>query len=83
LNYAINKIFSLNLKTIKDAHRELYRELREWFELPPRIALDCYRDAIANARSWRNNPEKGRAPGLRGSACYYTPDLDIGSGMTM
>ena len=29
LNYAMNKIFSLNLKTIKDAHRELYRELRE------------------------------------------------------
>jgi len=29
LNYAINKILSLNLKTIKDVHRELYRELRE------------------------------------------------------
>ena len=65
MNYAINKIFSLNLKTIKDAHRELYRELREWFELPSRIALDCYRDAIANARSWRNNPEKGRRPRVK------------------
>jgi len=29
LNYAINRILSLNLKTIKDVHRELYRELRE------------------------------------------------------
>jgi hypothetical protein len=28
LNYAINKILSLNLKTIKVVHRELYRELR-------------------------------------------------------
>ena len=27
LNYALNKILSLNLKTIKDAHRALYREL--------------------------------------------------------
>jgi len=40
LNYAINKILSLNLKTIRDAHRELYRELREWFGLPSRIAVD-------------------------------------------
>jgi hypothetical protein len=29
LNYAINKILSLNLKTLKEVHRELYRELRE------------------------------------------------------
>jgi hypothetical protein len=43
LNYAKNKIFSLNLKTIKDAHRKLYRELKEWFGLPSRIAIDCYR----------------------------------------
>ncbi len=65
LNYAINKILSLKLKTIKDAHRELYREFREWFGLPPRIALDCYRDALANARAWRNNPEKGKRPRVK------------------
>jgi hypothetical protein len=29
LNYAINRILSLNLKTIREVHRELYRELRE------------------------------------------------------
>jgi IS605 OrfB family transposase len=65
LNYAINRILSLNLKTIKDVHRELYRELREWFELPSRIALDCYRDAIANAKAWRNNPHRGRRPRVK------------------
>ncbi len=65
LNYAINNILSLDLKTIKDAHRELYRELREWFGLPSRIALDCYRDALANARAWRNNPEKGKRPRVK------------------
>jgi len=27
LNYAIDKILDLNLKTIKEVHRELYREL--------------------------------------------------------
>lgn len=28
-NYVINKIRSLDLKTIKDANRKLYRKLRE------------------------------------------------------
>jgi len=65
LNYAINKILSLNLKTIEDVHRELYRELREWFGLPSRIAVDCYRDALANAKSWRNNPRKGKRPRVK------------------
>jgi putative transposase len=65
LNYAINKILSLNLKTIKDVHRELYKELREWFGLPSRIALDCYRDAIANAKAWRRNPHRGRRPRVK------------------
>jgi len=29
LNYAINRILSQDLMTIRDAHRELYRELIE------------------------------------------------------
>ena len=65
LNYAINRILSLNLKTLKEVHRELYRELREWFGFPSRIALDCYRDAIANAKAWRNNPKKGKRPRVK------------------
>jgi len=65
LNYAINRILSLNLKTIKDVHRVLYRELREWFGFPSRIALDCYRDALANAKAWRRNPHKGKRPRVK------------------
>jgi len=41
-------------------HNALYRELKEWFGLPPRLAIDCYRDALANANAWRNNPRRGR-----------------------
>jgi predicted transposase len=59
LNYAINKILRLNLKKIGEVHNALHRELREWFDLPPRTAIDCYRDALANANAWRNNPKKG------------------------
>jgi len=62
LNYAINKILNMNLRTIRDVHRALYRELVERFNLPSRVAIDCYRDALANAKAWRRNPRKGRRP---------------------
>ena len=65
LNYAINRILSLNLKTIRDVHNALYRELREWFGFPSRIAIDCYRDALANAKAWRRNPHRGRRPRVK------------------
>jgi transposase len=65
LNYAINKILRLDLKKIGEVHNALYRELKEWFGLPSRIALDCYRDALANAKAWRNNPHRGRRPRVR------------------
>jgi len=65
LNYAINKILRLNLEKIGEIHNALYRELREWFGLPSRLAIDCYRDALANANAWRNNPKKGRKPRVR------------------
>jgi putative transposase len=65
LNYSINKILRLDLRSIGRVHSALYRELREWFGLPSRIAVDCYRDALANAKSWRNNPRRGRRPRVR------------------
>ena len=65
LNYAINKILRLDLRSIGSVHNALYRELREWFGLSSRVAIDCYRDALANADAWRNNPKKGRRPRLR------------------
>jgi transposase len=65
LNYAINKILRLDLKKIGEVHSALYRELREWFGLPSRVAVDCYRDVLANAKAWRNNPRKGRRPRVR------------------
>ena len=54
LNYTINKILSLGLRSIRRVHNALYRELREWFGLPSRVAVYCYRDALANANAWRN-----------------------------
>ena len=39
LNYAINRILSLDLRSFGRVHNALYRELREWFDLPSRV---CY-----------------------------------------
>jgi len=64
-NYAVDKILRLNIRSIKNAHRELYRELVEWFRLPSRTAIDCYRDALADAKAWRNNPRRGRRPRIK------------------
>jgi len=65
LNYAINRILRLGLRSIGRVHNALYRELKEWFDLPSRVAIDCYRDALANANAWRNNPRRGRRPRVR------------------
>jgi hypothetical protein len=65
LNHAINKILSLGLRSIGRVHNALYRELKEWFGLPSRVAVDCYRDALANAKSWRNNPRRGMKPKVK------------------
>jgi hypothetical protein len=73
LNYAINKILRLNLKKIGEIHNALYRELKEWFGLPSRVAIDCYRDALANADAWRNNPKKGRKPRVRKLSMWLYP----------
>jgi len=62
LNYAINKIIDNNLRTLKQIHDFLYKDLVERFNLPSRIAVDCYRDALANVNAWRNNPKRGRRP---------------------
>ena len=32
---------------------------------PSRIAIDCYRDALANAKAWRRNPHKGKRPRVK------------------
>jgi hypothetical protein len=45
-------------------YNALYRELRG-FGLPSRVAIDCYRDALANANAWRNNSRRGRRPRVR------------------
>jgi len=75
LNYAINKIIDNNLRTLKQAHGFLYKDLVEIFNLPSRIAVDCYRDALTNVNAWRNNPKRGRRPVVKKLSMILHPEL--------
>ena len=75
LNYAINKILDNNLKTLKQIHKILYKDLVERFNLPSRIAVDCYRDALTNANAWRNNPKRGKRPVVKRLSMLLHPEL--------
>ena len=37
-------------------HEELYARLREEYNLPSKVAEDCYRDALVH-KGWFNNPK--------------------------
>jgi len=75
LNYAISIILDNNLRSLKQIHDFLYKDLVEIFNLPSRIALDCYRDALTNANAWRNNPKRGKRPVVKRLSMLLHPEL--------
>jgi IS605 OrfB family transposase len=54
-------------------HEELYDELKKEFNLPPRVAQDCNRNAISIYKGWYNNPKKGRFPKIFKPTVWLTP----------
>ena len=58
---------------LKRVHEGLYRKLKEEFNLPSKVAQDCYRDALAIYKSWFNNPKKGRFPRVYKPTVWLTP----------
>jgi hypothetical protein len=65
LNYAIRAVIENKTFSLGKAHKLLYTVLKERYGLPSKIAQDCYREAIAIAKSWLNNSSRGRAPRAR------------------
>ena len=65
LNYAIKVVIENNALTLSKAHKLLYTTLKDRYGLPSKIAQDCYREAIAIAKSWLNNPSRGNIPRAR------------------
>ena len=62
LNHAIRIIVENKALSLGKAHKLLYGVLKERYGLPSKIAIDCYREAIAIAKSWLSNPNRGRLP---------------------
>ena len=54
-------------------HEELYEKLREEYNLPSKVAEDCYRDALSIYKGWYNSPKKGRFPRVYKPTVWLTP----------
>ena len=63
-------------------HEELYARLREEYNLPSKVAEDCYRDALVY-KGWYNNSKKGRFPRVYKPTMWLTPkasyNVDFGT----
>ncbi|MEM3978365.1 MAG: RNA-guided endonuclease TnpB family protein [Fervidicoccaceae archaeon] len=62
LNHAVKAIIENKALSLGKAHRLLYKVFKERYALPSKVAIDCYREAIAIAKSWLNNPSRGNLP---------------------
>ncbi|MQL56196.1 RNA-guided endonuclease TnpB family protein [Acidianus ambivalens] len=54
-------------------HEELYTRLRGEYNLPSKVAQDCYRDALSIYKGWYNNPRRGRFPRVYKPTVWLTP----------
>jgi putative transposase len=72
LNYAIGVVIENRALSLGKAHRLLYNTLKEGYGLPSKVAIDCYREAIAIAKSWLSNPNRGRVPRARTPRIWLT-----------
>jgi hypothetical protein len=72
LNYAIKVVIENEALTLGKAHRLLYSILKDRYGLPSKVAIDCYREAIAIAKSWLNNPNRGNMPRAKALRVWLT-----------
>jgi len=72
LNYSIRAIIENKALSLGRAHRLLYSVLKERFNLPSKIAQDCYREVLAIARSWLKNPKRDNIPRVKAPRMWLT-----------
>ncbi|AHC52100.1 transposase [Sulfolobus acidocaldarius SUSAZ] len=60
---------------VKQVHHAVYRQLREKFNLPSKVAQDCYRNAVTIYNGWRKNPKQGNFPKIKRFSVWVTPKL--------
>jgi len=79
LNYAVRWIVENSIKSRKGyrvpslskMHKALYEKLKS-YGLPSRIAVDCYREALAIAKSYLGNGANGRIPRVKSLRMWLT-----------
>jgi putative transposase len=72
LSYAIKVVIKDKALSLGRAHKLLYSILKERYGLPSKVAQDCYREAIAIAKSWLSNSSRGRIPRAKTSRLWLT-----------
>jgi IS605 OrfB family transposase len=72
LNYSVRAVIANRALSLGKAHKLLYKDLKERYGLPSRVAQDCYREAIAIAKSWLRNPRRGDMPTVKGLRMWLT-----------
>jgi IS605 OrfB family transposase len=72
LNYAIKVVIENKALSLSKIHKLLYSILKEKYGLPSKIAQDCYREAIAIAKSWLGNQSRGGMPRARTPRLWLT-----------
>ena len=60
-------------RVLSKVHEGLYTRLKEEFNLPSKVAVDCYREALATYKGWYNNPRRGRFPRVYRPTVWLTP----------
>jgi len=60
-------------RVLGKVHEALYERLREEYNLPSKVAEDCYREALATYKGWYNNPRRGRFPRAYKPTVWLTP----------
>jgi len=86
LQYAVNWILNhssvtrtkkgkvkVKMPKLREVHAALYRVLIEKYSLPTKIAKDCYRNALAVAKSWLGNGGRGKRPVIKSAPVWLTP----------
>ncbi|BDC17718.1 RNA-guided endonuclease TnpB family protein [Acidianus sp. HS-5] len=60
---------------LSKVHEGLYEKLKTEFQLPSKVAQDCYREALSIYKGWYNNPNRGRFPRVYKPTVWLTPKL--------
>jgi hypothetical protein len=73
LNLSIQVLINNKVTSVGRAHALLYDWLKATFNLPSRIAIDCYREALSIVKAWLRNPNRGRVPRVRTLRMWLSP----------